>query len=138
VRFEFESETFHYFTFIFVSFGEPCLLVSWCAGGKCGMTCSDEDCDMSRRPGADDRGWSHRSGIQWPGDREVGWPCVRSGPYTWRCGARVDWLSLKTKVSGLLVVCPQNHWNGLSAVWPQNHGDDFLQFGLKTSGDSFL
>jgi hypothetical protein len=35
-------------------------------------------------------------------------------------------LSLKTKV------------DGLSVVWPQNHWDDFLRFGLKTSGDDFL
>jgi hypothetical protein len=35
-------------------------------------------------------------------------------------------LSLKTKV------------DGLSVVWPQNHWDDFLQFGLKTDGDGFL
>jgi hypothetical protein len=31
---------------------------------------------------------------------------------------RVFWLSLRTKV------------NGLSMVWPQNHWDGFLQFGL--------
>jgi hypothetical protein len=36
------------------------LLVSWCAGGRCGIMCSDEDCGRSRRPGAEDRGWSHR------------------------------------------------------------------------------
>jgi hypothetical protein len=35
-------------------------------------------------------------------------------------------LSLKTKV------------DGLSVVWPQNHWDGFSRFGLKTSGDSFL
>jgi hypothetical protein len=44
------------------------LLVSWCAGGRCGMMDSDEDCDMSRRPGAEDRRWLHRSGARWPGD----------------------------------------------------------------------
>jgi hypothetical protein len=27
-----------FFSFIFVSFGESRLLVSWCAGGRCGMT----------------------------------------------------------------------------------------------------
>jgi hypothetical protein len=43
----------------------------------------------------------------------------------WRRGAQVSWLSLKTKGDGLTV------------VWPQNHWDSFLQFGLKTSGDSF-
>jgi hypothetical protein len=36
------------------------------------MTCSDEDRGRSRRPSAEDHGWSHRSGTQWPGDREVG------------------------------------------------------------------
>jgi hypothetical protein len=56
VRFEFESEIFLFcFSFIFVSFGESCLLVSWCAGGRCGMTCSDEYRGRSRRPDAEDR-----------------------------------------------------------------------------------
>jgi hypothetical protein len=50
-----------YFSFTFVPFGESRLLVSWCAGDRCGMTCSDEDRDRSRRPGAEDRRWSHRS-----------------------------------------------------------------------------
>jgi hypothetical protein len=39
-----------------VCVGESCLFVSWCAGGRCGMTCNDEDRDRSRRPGAEDRG----------------------------------------------------------------------------------
>jgi hypothetical protein len=60
------------FTFIYVSFGESCLLVSWCACDRCDMTCSDEDRDRSMRPSIEDRGWSHRSGTRWPGDREVG------------------------------------------------------------------
>jgi hypothetical protein len=84
-RFEFEFETCSIcFSFIFVSFGESCLLVSWCVGGKCGIVCSDEDHSRSRRPGAEDRGWSHMSDTQWPGDREVGWRRVRSAPCTWR------------------------------------------------------
>jgi hypothetical protein len=42
VRFEFESGTVSFcLSFTFVSFGEMCLLVSWCAGGRCGMMCSD-------------------------------------------------------------------------------------------------
>jgi hypothetical protein len=62
-RFEFESGTVSfYFSFIFVSFGESRLLVSWCVGGRCGMACSDEDRGRSRRHGTEDRGWSHRSG----------------------------------------------------------------------------
>jgi hypothetical protein len=80
------------------------LLVSWYAGGRCGIACSDEDHDTSRRPGAKNQGWSHRSGTRWPDDREVGWPRVQSAPCTWRRGAWVSWLSLKTKVDGLWVV----------------------------------
>jgi hypothetical protein len=48
------------------------LLVSWCADGRCDMAGSDEDRGRSRRPSAEDRGWSHRSGTQWPDDQEVG------------------------------------------------------------------
>jgi hypothetical protein len=62
------------------------------------MACSDEDRDRSRRPGAEDRGWSHRSGTRRSGGREVGWHHVRSAPGTWRLEARVSCLSLKTKV----------------------------------------
>jgi hypothetical protein len=36
------------------------LLVSWCAGGRCGMASSDEDHSRSRRPGAED--WDSRTG----------------------------------------------------------------------------
>jgi hypothetical protein len=101
-RFEFESGIVLFcFSFTFVSFGESCLLVSWCAGGRCGMACSDEDHGRSRRPSTKDRGWSHRSGTRWPGDREVWWRRVRSAPCMWRRGAQVSWLSLKTKVGGL-------------------------------------
>jgi hypothetical protein len=60
------------FSFYLVSFGESRLLVSWCAGGRCGMPWSDEDCGRSRRPAVEDPRWSHRSGNRWPGDREVG------------------------------------------------------------------
>jgi hypothetical protein len=84
-----------------VSFGELHLLVSWCAGGMCGMACSDKDRGRSRRSGAEDQGWSHRSDTRWPDGREVGWRRVRSTPGTWKLGARVSWLSLKTKVDGL-------------------------------------
>jgi hypothetical protein len=51
---------------------------------------------------------------------------VQSAPYTWKRRAWVSWLSLKTKV------------DGLSVVWPQNHWDGFLRFGLKTGGNDFL
>jgi hypothetical protein len=40
-------------------------------------------------------------GTWWSGGREVGCCRVRSAPGTWRLGARVSWLSLKTKVDDL-------------------------------------
>jgi hypothetical protein len=113
------------FTFIFISFGESRLLISWYADGRCGMAGSDEDRCRSRRPSAVDRRWSYRSGTRWPDDRGVRWRCVRSAPCTWIQGVLVFWLSLKTKVDGLLV------------LWAQNHLDSFLWFGLKTGGDGF-
>jgi hypothetical protein len=47
---------FSCFTFIFISCGESRLLVSWCAGGRCGMTDSDEDSGRSKRPDVEDQG----------------------------------------------------------------------------------
>jgi hypothetical protein len=80
-RLEFESGTIlFYFSFTFVSFGESRFLVSWYAGDRGGMACSDEDRGRSRRPGAEDQGWSYRSGTRWPGGREIGWRCARSAP----------------------------------------------------------
>jgi hypothetical protein len=43
------------FPVISVSFVESYLIVLWCAGGRCGMTCNDEDRGRSRRPGAEDQ-----------------------------------------------------------------------------------
>jgi hypothetical protein len=64
-------------------------------------------------------------GYWWPGDREVGWRCVRSAPCKWRWWARIFWLNLKTKIDGLWV------------VWPQNHSDSFLRFSFKINGTGF-
>jgi hypothetical protein len=62
MRFEFESRIVLFcFSFIFVSLGESRLLVSWCAGGRCGMACIDIDHGRSRRIGVENRGWSHMS-----------------------------------------------------------------------------
>jgi hypothetical protein len=138
VRFEFKSGTIRLFYLYPYSFRELRLLVSWCAGGRCGMACSDENHDRSRRPGVEDRIWSHRSGTRWPHDREVGWRCVRSAPCTWRRRVRVSWLSLKTKVGGLLVFWHQNHWDGFLQFRLKTGGDGFLWFGLKTSDNGFL
>jgi hypothetical protein len=35
---------------------ESCLLLSWCAGGRCDVTGSDSDCSRSRRSDVEDRG----------------------------------------------------------------------------------
>jgi hypothetical protein len=64
---------FSYFTFIFISCGESCFLVSWCAGDKCDMPDSNEDHGRSRRPGAEGRGWSRIGRIL------NGWTIERSG-----------------------------------------------------------
>jgi hypothetical protein len=47
------------------------------------MAFSDENHGRSRRPGVEDRGWSHRSDTRWPG----GWvaPCA---VYTWHVETR--------------------------------------------------
>jgi hypothetical protein len=117
LRFEFESRTFWWFYYLYpCSCGESRLHVSWCAGGRCDMIGSDGNRGMSRRPSTEDRGWPHRLDTRWPDGREVGWRCVWSVLCTWRRGAHVSWLSLKTKVDGLSVVWPQNHWYGLSVV----------------------
>jgi hypothetical protein len=76
--------------------------------------CSDEDHGRSRRPGAEDQGWSHRSGTRWLSDREVGWRCVRSAPCTCRRGAQGSRLSLKTKVDGF-------EWFGLKTTRMVSH-----------------
>jgi hypothetical protein len=47
-------------------------------------------------------------------------------------------LSLKTKVDGLSVVWPQNHWDGFLRFDLKIGGDCFLWFGLKIGGNCFL
>jgi hypothetical protein len=56
-RFEFEFRKFPWF-YPICSCGESHLLVTCCACDRCDMAGSDEDCGRSRRPGAEDRGWS--------------------------------------------------------------------------------
>jgi hypothetical protein len=74
---------------------------------------------------------------------------VRSAPSMWRLGVRVSWLSLKTKVYGLLVVLPQNRSNGFrqfrlkigdgfSSVWASKTMATVCEwFGLKTTRTVF-
>jgi hypothetical protein len=94
------------------------LLVSWCA-----MACSDEDHGKSRRPSAEDRGGSHRSGTRWSRGRVA------------LCA--VCTVHVGTKSAGFLVE-PQNQGrqfvSGLaskplarfSPVWPQNRWRRFV------------
>jgi hypothetical protein len=103
------------------------LLVSWCAGGRCGKVGSDEDRGRSRRPGAEGQGWS---GI---GRVLRGWTVKRSSDIV--CGLHHapgdeehDFLGLASKPWPM--VC---QWFGL-----KTGGDSFLWFGIKTGGDVFL
>jgi hypothetical protein len=55
-----------------------------------------------------------------------------------KVGAWVSWLSLKTKVDGLSVVWPQNHWDGFSSVWASKLTVTVYEwFGLKTTRTVF-
>jgi hypothetical protein len=129
-RFEFESGIVLFcFSFTFVSFRESRLLVSLCAGGRCGMTYSDKDRGRSRRLDAEDQRWSNRSGTQWPGGRVA--PCVVC---TWHMETRSASFLVEPQnqgrrfMSGLTskplgrfsLVLPQNQWRRFFSVWPQN------------------
>jgi hypothetical protein len=92
--------SFNDFTFIFVLCGESCLLVSWCAGDSYDMACSDEDHGRSRRPGADNRGWSNTG-------QQLGGRTIE------RLGDAVCGLHYEMRSEGFL-------------VWPQNQGRWFV------------
>jgi hypothetical protein len=107
------------------SYGESCLLVSWCAGGRCNMAGSIEDHDKSRRPGTEDRGWSSTG-------RVLNGPTIeRSGDAVWGLHrARGDeermffgWASKPR--SGFLVE-------------PQNQGWWFPGLGIKTGNSGLV
>jgi hypothetical protein len=136
--FEFESMIFWIFYPIICSCGELCLLVSWCVGDRCNMASSDEDLGRSRRPGAEDRGWSSTSRVL------GGWTIERSGDTM--CGRHraqrneehrfLGWAS-KPRSAGFSV------WASKSAatVWwfeSQNHRDGFLFWASKPSGLWFV
>jgi hypothetical protein len=132
VRFEFEFGIVLFcFSFIFVSFGESRLLVSWCAGGRCGMTCSDEDHGRSRRL------------VQRTGDGRTCWDSVTGRSRGWVVPCAVCIVHVETRSVGFLVepqkkgqqsvsglaskpvgrfspVWPQNWWQRFLAVWSQN------------------
>jgi hypothetical protein len=58
---------------LYILCGESHLLVSWSVGDRCDIAGSDEDLGRSRRPSAEDYGWSSI-------DRVLGgWMIMRSG-----------------------------------------------------------
>jgi hypothetical protein len=61
--FEFEFGIFLLFYPIICLCRESCLLVLWCVGDIRDVAGSDEDRSRSRRPGAEDRGWSSTSRV---------------------------------------------------------------------------
>jgi hypothetical protein len=122
---------------ISISCGESCLLVSWCAGGRCDMVGSDEDHSRSGRHDAEDQRWSStcrvlggrtikRSGDavcglhRARGEEEREFPGLATKPRLMVC----QWFGLKTTGTGFPVWAskplgrvsqfgPQNHWDGL-------------------------
>jgi hypothetical protein len=118
--------------------GETCLLVSWCAGDRCGMVGSAKDWGRCRGLCAEDR--------EWPSTGRVlsGQAIERSGDAV--CGLHHaqgdeerEFLSLasKTRYAGFL------DWDStlVAAVWwfgPQNHRDGFFVCASKASGLWFV
>jgi hypothetical protein len=107
------SGHFGCFTFIFVSFGESCLLVSWCAGGRCGMTSSNKNHGWSRRPSAEEM----RSTSFLVEPQNQGW---------WFVSCLVS-----KQVGRFLPVWPQNRWCQYLLVWPQNRWLRGFRFVLR-------
>jgi hypothetical protein len=104
------------------------------------MTGSDKNHEKSRRPGAEDWGWSSTGQVL--GGRMI----ERLGDIVCgmhhRQGVRVSSFGLKTKVYGLSVVWPQNHWDGFPSlglktgssglvIWASKSPPRFLGLGLK-------
>jgi hypothetical protein len=112
--------------YLVILYEESCLLVSWCAGDRYGMTGSNEDHDRNRRPGVEDRGWSSTGRVL--SDRMI----RRSGDTV--CGLHHaqgdevrEFLSLtsKPRSTGFPVGAPKPTAT-IWWFWPQNHRDGFL------------
>jgi hypothetical protein len=114
------------FKFIFVSCGESCVLVSWCAGVRCGMTGSDEDRDKRRRPGAEDRRWSTTCQIL--NGRTIGRSGdVMCGLYRARGDEKHEFIGLASKLRSTVCqcFCLKTIGSGF-LVEPQNQGRRFV------------
>jgi hypothetical protein len=117
-QFEFEFKKFSWFYLCYLSScGKSCLLVSWCAGDRCDITGSDEDCGRNRRPGAEDRRWSSICWVLSDRTIEMSGDTLYGFHHAPRCEEqRFFWFALKTKVDGLSVVWSQNHWVEFSGL----------------------
>jgi hypothetical protein len=118
-------------TLLSVSYGETCLLVSWCVGDRCGMAGIDEDRGRSRRLGAEDWGWSSTSRVL--DDQMI----ERSGDAV--CGLHHIQVDEESGFVGSASKPRSTVSPGLASkpvatvlmVWPQNHSLGFPSLGLK-------
>jgi hypothetical protein len=113
-------------------FGEMCLLISWCVGGKYDVMGNNEDRGKSRRLGVEDLGWSGTSRVL--SDRMI----KRSGDvmcdplHTHGGDEKRGFSGLASKL--VAIAC---QWLGLKTTaivsWfrPQNQGRWFGDLGLK-------
>jgi hypothetical protein len=99
--------------------GELHLLGLWCVGDKYDMTGSDEDLDRSRRPGAEDWGWSSTGWVL--GGRTIG----RSGDTV--CGLH---RAQGDEERGFLGLASKPR-STISQFGPQNRQLRFSDLGLK-------
>jgi hypothetical protein len=115
---------------------------------RCDMVDNDEDCGRSRRPVAEDQGWSSTG-------RVLGGLVIRRSGDAVFCtihtemrsmsfliesqnqGQQVSWLSLKTKSDGFLRFDLKTGGDGFLRSGLKTGGDGFSWFGLKTGGSCF-
>jgi hypothetical protein len=114
-RFEFKSGTFQlFYLYLCFLFEESYLFISLCAGGRCGMTDSNEDHGRSRRLSAEDRWWSSTDRILGGQMIERSGDTVCSLYHAWGDEEHVFLGGIsKPKINRLSVVWLQNHWDSL-------------------------
>jgi hypothetical protein len=99
---------------LFILCGESRLLILWCVGDRCDMEGSDEDLGRSRRPVAEDRGWSSTGRVL------GGWTIGTSGDAL--CGMHRAQGDEKREFLGLASKLRLT----VSWFWPQNQVGDGL------------
>jgi hypothetical protein len=83
---------------------ESRLFISWCICDRCDMTGNDDNLDRSRRPGAEDRGWSTTGWIldAWTIERSGDTVCGMHRTYKDEEREFLDWPS-KPRSKGFLI-----------------------------------